>query len=170
MHFSRKNKKTCSSYISCIFWKRAINFNSQQIFYSLKLTDLNANHFHSSCYLTIKEKPELRLNGMVTPNIMDFRIFHFLLLWYDRVWQFISKKYNFLLWTSFFSQIFDFKPWKMKTTSHEMYWDNHIFQRSPSLLLSMLMGLQITPRPCCGQITDPQYWYRGGEGGLNGAI
>ena len=24
-------------------------------------------------------------------------------------------------------------------------------------LQSMLMGLQITPIPCCGQITDPQY-------------
>ena len=32
-------------------------------------------------YLTIKEKPELRLNGLVTPAIMDFRIFHFFYLY-----------------------------------------------------------------------------------------
>ena len=51
-------------------------------------------------YLTIKQKPELRLNGMVTPAIMDFRIFHFLLIWYDRAWQFISKKYNFFRYLS----------------------------------------------------------------------
>ena len=43
-------------------------------------------------YPTINQKPELRSNGMVTPAIMDFRIFHFLLIWYDRR-QFISKKF-----------------------------------------------------------------------------
>ena len=83
MYFLRESKKICS-YISYIFWKRAITFKSRQVFFSLKLTDLNANHFHSSYNLTIKQKPELRLNGMVTPPIMDFRIFHFLLIWYDR--------------------------------------------------------------------------------------
>ena len=41
-----------SSYfkIQCIFREkaRAINFKSRQFFYSIKLTDLNANHFNSS--------------------------------------------------------------------------------------------------------------------------
>ena len=54
------------------------------------------------------------------------------------------------------------------TTSHKIYWENHLLQKfsptpSPSpFLRSMLMGLHITPIPCCGQITDPQQWYRGG--------
>ena len=122
-------------------------------------------------YLTIKQKPELRLSGMVTAAIMDFRIFHCLLIWYDRAWQFIPKKCNFILWSSFFRQIFDFKTWKIKTTSHKICWDNHFLQKlSPSPLRSMLMGLQITPRLCCRQITDPQHWFRGGEEGLNEAI
>ena len=82
MHFSRKSKETC---------KRAKNFESQQVVYFLQLTDLITNHFHGSYYLTIKQKPELRLNGMVTPAIMDLWIFHSLLIWYDRAWQFISK-------------------------------------------------------------------------------
>ena len=60
-----------------------------------------------------------------------------------------------------FLQICDFRTWKIKTTSHKTYWDN---------LQSMLMGLEITPRPCCGQITDPKHWYKGEEGGLNEAI
>ena len=51
-------------------------------------TDLNPHHFHSSHYLTITEKPELRLNSMIAPAIMDFWIFHFCL--YDRAWPFIS--------------------------------------------------------------------------------
>ena len=75
-------------------------------------------------YLTIKQKPGLRLNGMVTTAIMDFRIFDILLIWYDRAWQFIPKKYKFILWSSFFLQILDFKTWKIKTTSHKIYWDN----------------------------------------------
>ena len=79
-------------------------------------------------YLIIKKKPELRLNGMVTPVIMDFRTFSFLLIWYDRAWQFISKKYNFILWSSFFFQTFDFKNSKIETTSHKIYWDNHFLQ------------------------------------------
>ena len=40
----------------------------------------------------------------------------------------------------------------------------------PFPLQSMLMGLQITPRLCCRQITDPQHWFRGGGGDINGAI
>ena len=57
------------------------------------------------------------------------------------------------------------------TTSHEIYWDNHFLQKfSPPPVWSMLMGLQITLRPCCRQITDPQHWCRGGGQGLNGAI
>ena len=35
----------------------------------------------------------------------------------------------------------------------------------PSPFQSMLMGLQITPRLCCRQITDPQHWYNGGGRG-----
>ena len=68
-------------YISYIFWKRAINFKSQQVLYSFKLSDLNENHFQGSCQLTIKQKPELRLNGMVTTVTMDFQIFHFFYLY-----------------------------------------------------------------------------------------
>ena len=54
-------------------------------------------------------------------------------IWYDRVWPSISKKYNIILWTSFFLQIFDFKIWKIKTTSLKIYWDNYFLQKfSPS--------------------------------------
>ena len=44
--FKKKQESRCS-YISYIFWKRAIIFKSQQVFFPLKLTDLNSNHFHS---------------------------------------------------------------------------------------------------------------------------
>ena len=85
--------------------------------------------------------------------------YQFSLTWYDKVWQFISKKYNFILWISFFLQIFGFKTWKIKTTSHKIYWDNHSLQKlSPPPLWSTLMGLQCTPR----LITNPQHWYWGG--------
>ena len=53
-------------------------------------------------YPTIKQKPKLRLNGIAAHAIIYFRIFNFLLLWYDRAWQFISEKYNFTLCFSFF--------------------------------------------------------------------
>ena len=67
---------------------------------------------------------------MVTCAIMDFRIFQFfLIIWYDRAWQFISKNNNFILWFSFFLQILDFKTWKIKTTSHKIFWDNHFLHR-----------------------------------------
>ena len=78
MYFLRESKKICS-YISYIFWKRAITFKSRQVFFPLKLTDSNANHFHSSYNLTIKQKPELRLNGMVTPPLWIFGFFIFYL-------------------------------------------------------------------------------------------
>ena len=67
---------------------------------------------------------------MVTCAIMDFRIFQFFsIIWYDRAWQFISKNNNFILWFSFFLQILDFKTWKIKTTSHKIFWDNHFLCR-----------------------------------------
>ena len=66
---------------------------------------------------------------MVKPVVMDICIFHFLLIWYDRAWPFISKKYNFFLWTSFFLQILDVKTWEIKTTSHKICWHNHFLQR-----------------------------------------
>ena len=114
-------------------------------------SDMNANHFHSSHYLTIKPKSELRLNGMITPANMDFWIFHFDL--YDRAWPFI--KYNFILWTSFFLQIFDFKTWKTKTPSYKLYWDNHFLQKfSPPSFQSMLLGLQLKLIIFCGWLQD----------------
>ena len=79
-------------------------------------------------YLTIKQMPKQRFSSMVIPTIMDFRIF-FLLMAYSKAWQFISKKYNFILWVSFFLEIFDFKNWKIKTNSHKIYWDNYFVQR-----------------------------------------
>ena len=51
---------------------------------------------------------------MVKPVVMDVCIFHFLLIWCDRAWSFISKKYNFFLWTSFFLQILDVKTWELR--------------------------------------------------------
>ena len=49
------------------------------------------------------QKHELRINSMVTSAATDFRIFHFLLTWYDKAWSFISKKYNFILCISIIS-------------------------------------------------------------------
>ena len=46
--------------------------------------------------------------------------FQFLLIWYDRARPLISRKYNFILWTSFFYEIFGFITWKIKTTSHKI--------------------------------------------------
>ena len=46
--FEKKEEKKKNVATYHIFWKKAINFKSQQVFYSLKLTDLHANHFYSS--------------------------------------------------------------------------------------------------------------------------
>ena len=117
-------------YISYIYWERVISFKSCQVFYSLQVTDVNTKHFYSSYYLIIKGKPELRINTMVTTAIMDFWFFF---SYGMTVWPSISKKYNIILWTSFFLQIFDFKIWKIKTTSLKIYWDNYFLQKfSPS--------------------------------------
>ena len=121
MHFSRKSKKKDVVIYLISFGKKAINFTSQQVFYSLKLTDLNANHFQ---IFTIKEKAELRLNSMVTPAIMNFRIFRFFVMWYNRAWQFISKKYKSILWFSFFFQIFE-------RNSRKIHWDNSFCKGFP---------------------------------------
>ena len=75
-------------------------------------------------YLTTKQNSEQRLNGMVTTDILNFWIFHFVLIWYDKEWQLISKKYDFTLGRSFSLQAFDFKAWKIETISHQIYWDN----------------------------------------------
>ena len=52
---------------------------------------------------------EQRLNGMVTPAILNFGIFHFVLIWYDKEWEMITKKYDFTMGGSFSLQKFDFK-------------------------------------------------------------
>ena len=75
-------------------------------------------------YLTTKQMSEQRLNGMVTPTILNFGIFHFVLIWYDKEWELISKKYDFTLGGSFSLQKVDFKTWKIETISHQIYWDN----------------------------------------------
>ena len=120
---------------------------------------------------TIKQKLDIRSNGMVTLTTVDFRIFHFLPIRYDRAWQLISKKCNLVLWFSFFFQIFDFKTWKIRRTSYKIYWENRYLQKfSAPPFWSMLMGLQITPRPCCGQITAHNIYIEEREKGLNRAI
>ena len=60
-------------------------------------------------YLTTKQMSEQRLNGMVTPAILNFGIFHFVLIWYDKEWELISKNYDFTMGGSFSLQKFDFK-------------------------------------------------------------
>ena len=59
---------------------------------------------------------------------------------------------------------------QISTTSYRIYWDNYflqMFSPSPSINID---GLKITSKPCCEQITNPQHWYKGGEGALNGDI
>ena len=46
--FDKKEEKKKNVAKYHIFLEKAINFKSQQVFYSLKLTDLNGNHFYSS--------------------------------------------------------------------------------------------------------------------------
>ena len=55
--------------------------------------------------------------------------FRFLWLWYDRTWSFISKKYNFILWTSFFLSTLNFNTWKIKATSHKIYCPSSHFEQ-----------------------------------------
>ena len=55
--------------------------------------------------------------------------FRFLWLWYDRTWSFISKKYNFILWTSFFLPTLNFNTWKIKATSYKIYCPSSHFKQ-----------------------------------------
>ena len=110
MHFSRKSKQTCS-YISHIFWKSEIKFKSWQVFYSLKLNDLSANHACSSYYLNTKQKPELSLIGMVTPTITDFRIFHVVT---HMVWQHDISFLNSIISSYELHSFFEFLNLKLK--------------------------------------------------------
>ena len=122
-------------------------------------------------YLTIKQRPELRLNNMVTPAIMDFWTFHSLLIWYNRAWQFIPKKYDFILWSSLFLQIFDFKTWKIKTTSHKIYWDNHFLQKlSPPPFDQCWWVCKLHRDYAADKLLTHNIDIGEGEGGLNGAM
>ena len=106
-------------------------------------------------YLTIKQKPELIINGMVTPTIMDFRI------WYDNILGMTERGNSFLKSIiSSYEFHFFFRNMILKLEKLRQPVTNYIetttFCKSSPPLQSMLMGLQIPPRPCCGQITDPQ--------------
>ena len=57
------------------------------------------------------------------PSLWIFGLFSFLL-----IWSFISKKHNFILWTSFFLQTIYLKTWIIRTTSHKMNW-NELWQK-----------------------------------------
>ena len=79
--------------------------------------------FIFSYNLAIKQKPELRLNSMVWPAIMDFRVFYFFTY---KVWQSMAIHFKKSVISSN-----KFKTWKIKTTSHK--WDIHFFQKFPPL-------------------------------------
>ena len=125
-------------------------------------------------YLTIKQNSELRLNNMVHPSLWIFHFFIFSLIWYDREWQFISKTYNFTQWASLFLQIFDFKTCVKLRQPVTKYSETTTFWKdpppSPTPFDQCWWVFKITPRPCCGQISDPQHWCRGRGGSLNGVI
>ena len=85
----------------------------------------------------IRQKPELKIkrHGCTRHyRFLDFSFFPFM------EWKSMSmhsKQYNFIQWFSFNLQIFDFKTWKNKATSHKIYWDYHFFQKSPQPLGSI---------------------------------
>ena len=96
---------------------------------------------------------------MGIPAIMDIRIFHFLLIWYDRAWQFVSKKYNFILRVSFCLQNLTLKLEKLRqpvtkyieTTTFWWVFKLHRDHAADKLLThNIVIGV--------------------GEGGVNGAI
>ena len=141
-------------YISYIYWERVISFKSCQVFYSLQVTDVNTKHFYSSYYLIIKGKPELRINSMVTTAIMDFWFFFsYGMTEYGR--PFLKSIISSYELHSFFRYlILKFEKLRQPVSK---YTETTTFCRSFPLPppCSMLIGWQITPRPCWGQITDP---------------
>ena len=155
MNFSRKIKKTCS-YISYIFWKRANNLKSQQVFYFLKLTELNANHFHSSYCLTIKQKHELRLNGHPYTRHYGFWDFSFFYLcgMTGHGNSFLKSIISACELHSFLRYlILKLEKSRQPVTKYKATTFCESFPFPP--LRSM--SLQITPRLFCGQITDLQH-------------
>lgn len=120
---------------------------------------------------TIKEKHKLKLNGMVTAAIMNFQIFHFLLIWYERM-TIISEKCNFTLWIWCFLQTFDFKTWIIKTTSKKIHWDQLFFPKGfPSPTFNQCSGVcKLHQDHAADKLLTNNINIGEREGGLNGAI
>ena len=101
-------------YISYTFWKRAINFKSQQVFYSLKSNDL----FFVLKYLNIEKKHQLRLKTWLHPPLWIFAFFIFYLYGMAEHGYLFLKSiistYEFHCFFRFFNQILFVKLGKLR--------------------------------------------------------
>ena len=161
MYFLRKSKKACS-YIYYTLWKRAINFKSWQIFYSLKLTDLNTKPYSQFLLPHHKAKAWTKIRWHGYTRHYGFSDFSFFCLF-----GMIEHDNSFPKSIILFYELHSFfRYWILKLEALRQpvtkYIGTTTFCKSFPLppFRAMFMGLQIISRPCCGQITDPQRWYR----------
>ena len=109
-------------------------------------------------YPTIKQKPELRSNGMVIPGFSDFSFFYLYGMTEhgNSFLKSIISSYDYPCFLRYL--ILKLEQLRQPATKYietTTFCKGFLFLHPPALR-SMLIGLQITPRPCRGQINDPQ--------------